>query len=792
MRDLNIFFKANWPILVLAGLTIIFYLTILAGFNFLTNDLLFLHLPVKDYLFSRLQNFQLPLWDPYTLSGRPFLADPQTGVFNPFNLLILPFWQPGNLNWNFWLLEVQAIFSVFLGGVFIYLLMKYYRIGLAGRLISSLIFIFGGFTTGHLIHPNIVQTVIWLPLIFLFYQRALREEKTKFAILSGIFLALAILAGHSQMIYYLFLFLGVYFLYFFFFQSRGKKLFQLGFLLLIIILVGLGLSSIQLIPSLELALSSGRMESGYSSYQFASSYSLPPVHWLIASFLPHFFPNTEAGAQLLGIYACCPWEYTSYLGTISLVLIILGLISKSSPLPKKRDKAALFGCRYSDVPIRQGLRIPLFGCEKWFFFLIFIFSLIVSFGYFTPLYQLLYNYLPGFALFRVPARFLFFVQFAGAILAGFGLNYLLKNYSITKKILRWGLISFLFLILLLIYLISFQSQPFFSWLKWPKIVKQDFLIFSLSFLAGIFILSLGLISRKLQKIAVYGLIIILFAELVLIGQNFWFIFGRYPANQTYSERIETGTFKRNLSDYRVLSRPALPLNAGLIYRIPTLEGWQSLVSSRYNHLLGVDFLYPTTEIDLNRNKKIIDLLNTRYLIFDSANNLRIVENNDALPRAFFVSQAENILPAGKILEEMKKTDYDPRQKIYLEEPPNLTKSEPEVVGQNQVEIINYQPEKIVLKADLQNNGWLFLSEVFYPGWQAFVDKEKTKIYRANYLFRSLPISAGIHQIEFVFKPKSFKIGLIISLITFLAVIILLFFTRFSTFNRSEQNKLKKI
>jgi hypothetical protein len=64
-----------------------------------------------------------------------------------------------------------------------------------------------------------------------------------------------------------------------------------------------------------------------------------------------------------------------------------------------------------------------------------------------------------------------------------------------------------------------------------------------------------------------------------------------------------------------------------------------------------------------------------------------------------------------------------------------------------------------------------LSDTYYPGWKAFVDGKRTKIYRANYTFRALPLSAGTHRVEFVYDPLSFKLG---ALFTILGIIGLYF------------------
>jgi uncharacterized membrane protein YfhO len=64
-----------------------------------------------------------------------------------------------------------------------------------------------------------------------------------------------------------------------------------------------------------------------------------------------------------------------------------------------------------------------------------------------------------------------------------------------------------------------------------------------------------------------------------------------------------------------------------------------------------------------------------------------------------------------------------------------------------------------------------MSDTYYPGWRVFVDGVEERIYCANLGFRAVFLTKGAHEVKFVYKPKVFKIGLIISLITILLLII---------------------
>src|SRR4030043_83888 len=59
-----------------------------------------------------------------------------------------------------------------------------------------------------------------------------------------------------------------------------------------------------------------------------------------------------------------------------------------------------------------------------------------------------------------------------------------------------------------------------------------------------------------------------------------------------------------------------------------------------------------------------------------------------------------------------------------------------------VEFISETNNRLVLQATTEENSLLVLSDTYYPGWEAFVDGKKTKIYRADYTFRAIPLDAG--------------------------------------------------
>jgi len=89
--------------------------------------------------------------------------------------------------------------------------------------------------------------------------------------------------------------------------------------------------------------------------------------------------------------------------------------------------------------------------------------------------------------------------------------------------------------------------------------------------------------------------------------------------------------------------------------------------------------------------------------------------------------------------------------------------------QDSVQITDYGLNSITLDAFLDADGFLFTSEIYYPGWKAYVDGKESKIYQANYVFRAVYLTPGSHTVVFKYAPLSFKIGLCVSLLTLLFI-----------------------
>jgi hypothetical protein len=162
----------------------------------------------------------------------------------------------------------------------------------------------------------------------------------------------------------------------------------------------------------------------------------------------------------------------------------------------------------------------------------------------------------------------------------------------------------------------------------------------------------------------------------------------------------------------------------------------------------------------------------RWRRLENFGEVYVYENLKALPRAWFVPKVITE-PRAKILQIIKQgkfddgSFFDPARIALLEtgslEPPTIPAAKSDEPAA-QVQITNYQPQRIELTATNSQPGFLILSEIFYPGWEAEVDGQPVKIHRTNYDLRGIATEPGQHHIVFAYRPRSFRRGAICSLI----------------------------
>ena len=228
--------------------------------------------------------------------------------------------------------------------------------------------------------------------------------------------------------------------------------------------------------------------------------------------------------------------------------------------------------------------------------------------------------------------------------------------------------------------------------------------------------------------------------------------------------------------------PNLAMSEGLF----SANNFDPLLISHYERLMQeVDKGLPrrADEAYLSVALRLLSLMNVKYILDDGeipglnpvfADGMRVYRNDDALPRAYVVPQAQVISDEEGLLTELSGQTFDPRRVVLLRPAPSQEPiSYPPVPRPSPFIPLSpaYSPNAVQIAVSLDWDGFLVLSDTYYPGWRAYVDGEEKEILRANYAFRALPLESGQHTVLFKYEPLSFKVGLAISLITWAAIIL---------------------
>lgn len=707
----------------------------------------------------------LPLWNPYVFGGSPFLENPTSAMFYPINLLFLFF----PIDYTFSL--VFTINTVLIG-IFTYFFSRSIRLDKFSSFISSIIIMFSGpmislIFPGHLIN---FDTFVWFPLILLIYEKTIREQKVIYAVIAAFPIALTLLAGASQIAVFSLFSAFIYFILRVITNlpkvDNSLYLRRMFLIFFISMVVGFLLAAVQILPTSEFSKLSAR--SNGLSYDFASDFSLHPKQ-IISFIFPYFFGN-PADATYWGKGNF--WSLNGYIGTLPFFLALAALAIK---------------------PRRLTI----------IFFILGIFALLFSFGKYTFIFPLFYKYMPGFDSFRAPARFLYVYAFSFAILAGIGTNTLIQKAHAPSKtyLSKMPIIIFLTSIigltssaLLLLsnyigfyqkYILNNSYAVGINHLNLYSQLINDIAIFSIV----LFVFSVALLLRVKNKINIdifkVLLILIILFDLWLFSSKF---ISTKKINEVYSTPDFIKKLKKDNENYRIFDKEGLYFPITEKNKIENITGIHSLYIKDYR-----DFVWSIGEHEDKPYESFFEIKNIKYPIFLDLLNVKYIisngeihKNKNFLPRAYIVPNAI-ILTKNNILNKLKDKNFDIKKQIILQKHPGVSLINPSLF--KEVKINHKEPNKIQLQVNLEHSGFLVLSEINYPGWKAYDNGTELELYNANFILRSIYLKNGNHNISFIYEPPLYEIGKIISIITLLLSIYLLY-NEF--FNRKLHETNKRI
>ncbi len=715
------------------------------------GDLVSFLFPSYRFAASTLRAGEIPLWNPHLYGGAPFLADIQTGLFYPWNLLLF-FLVP---DFPFKAMEWMSVLHVLLAGLTMYFCLRYLEPGRPLRntaaLMGAIIFMFSDLFIVHFGNLNLIGVAAWLPLTFLLFWRALRTRCLWYAAGAGVVFGISTLEGHLQITLYIGCALVVAAIA----EAAGARRSWRGWgksLLALAIAAGVavGLSALVLLPTLEYARLSPRAG---LSYWEAARYSLIPG--LLGEMVVPALFNSREPAIYWGV-----WDRVAvgYVGVFSLLVAGLGVL------------------------LVRGKRIRLFVTLAAIAFLL-------ALGGESVIHGWVYQWLPGFGQLRAPARFVLLLDFALAALAALGLDRLLS--PLERRARRafdraWRGLVWLGGATVLVggawaYLVIFQAQGRDPTLFWRVSSAASGVIFALVVLGtGLAWLGLRRSGRLPRGTLAWLAVGIVFVDLATVGA--YTDLGDRPPTDGFDHPQAVNFLKSDPDFFRIDSRtdvwdtwqPDLALLAGL-YDISGVDNplviadmhryWEGTGgrSSTLYDLLGVRYVLGSKEVTLDWDKF--------SLAFDGDPTVNVYRNEFAMPRAFVVHRAAVATDHEDAWTRVHLPEFDPATTVILEGGQLL--DGPANAGDTaEVEVVRYEPHLVEISLSSPVEGYLVLSDPYYPGWQAVVDGVPAAILKADYAFRAVEVPAGDHRVTMSFTPVTWRLGLAISAASLLVLLVL--------------------
>ncbi len=719
---------------MLAFLVGLFFAPFLSGRAFLWEDFVYQWYPFRQFAASTLASGALPLWNPYTFNGMPFLAEIQTEVFYlPMTVLTL-FVRDGHLD-VFWL-ELVNLLHYWLAGTGMFLLARSYGLRRVPSLFAGIVYAFSGFMVLHAIHQVILVVVAWFPLILWLVRKAFASPQWWRVFLAGAVLGHSFFGGSPQMSLFFYFFLLCFVVFellstYGFRGLAGRPAILLAAKAAAIVAVSIGIAMVQFLPTQELSALSVRAQITFAKATEGS------LGWgqILTLLVPKLFGVSDAhGSQYWGPGPYWHyWETCVYVGILPLLLMI----------------AALWILRSNRTVLFLG------GVA--------IFALLFSLGGNFILHPAFFHYVPGFAAFRNPARMGIFLAFAAALLSAFLLHHLAEEqpqrltafHRRTLLSVAGGILALLIVLL---------TGALDGVLGIPHEAAEHAYV-NRQLLAGT---AIAAVSAWIVWLSVNrtraGLWIGLLACATVFADAYLFSADHNTSPDDPAEhfqraqplikyiRAQEGLFRVNTRNPQGL---IMDRNQGLVDRIFTMEGYTPLVLQR---------LYPSTSTPA----KMFDLLNIRFItVTDSLNRrLELHERREYLSRAHMVYNVHPVHSEDELLTLMKSPEFDPAVTALVEaDLPAQVHPPADSLPAWNAEVTGYQPNRIDMQVATPREGFLVLSEMFYPGWNAYVDGAPTPVYRTDYSLRGIAMPAGAHTVTFRFESGTFQQGLWITLAT---------------------------
>ncbi len=664
-------------------------------------DWLQLHLPARQYMAAALRAGRIPLWNPHVSLGRPFLADIETAVLYPPNLLYVVV-EP---TLAYALLTATHAALAFIGMV---LLGKALRLApwagwLCGALFVSSQALVAQVQAGltHYAHG-----ITYLPLLLVLSARLVDAPGWGRLLALATTLALQLLCGHPQIAWLSWVALGAFVL--------GRAEVDLskpwpvvrGLLMLpLAVAAALAVAAPTLLPFLEMA---GQGNRGPNSLAFSGREGM-------SAFLWSSLAVPDGGAR--AFY----WAFNVYSGLCALVGGVAGLVAT------RRE--------------RETRGLAAMG----------VVGLLLGSGSHTPAFSLFFELLPGTGLFRLHARAALLVVLA--LVLGLGLFLSRRPRRASALGLALGAATAILLTG------AYRTLAPGSFTPLSVLPRLAWIAGTLVVLAGTLLARDGR-ARAISAAAVALLALADVGSALPSSKRAWrFEVRRGGESRLYEVLRARSLFDRSGTPPRVAIPPELVReNAGDVYGWSNVAGYEAVTLERVWVFLHDSLGITPPEEKTFPSRQIYDRGPFPY---DSANLVagadpktgQLVGRYDADPRAY-VATGIHLVGHWREAVALMRAGHDFHTVALLEAPLPATLAErARADARAQARILSFAPEEILVQSESDAAGVLVLAEPWYPGWEAEVDGTPAACVPANGWMRAVPVTAGRHEVRLRFHSR---------------------------------------
>lgn len=755
------------------GAVVLLFLDVLGrGESFYGRDVAPFFYPMKQFLAETVRGGGIPFWNPWVANGEPFFASLQPAVLYPPTLLLyllpLPF-----------AFDLLTIFHFPLAGCGFYLLLRRWGHGPIGAIVGALAFMLGGYFVSIGNFLNNLQTVAWIPWLFLVWDRYLESGSKRELVVFSLLAAVAFLGGEPQMLALGILVVAVHGLA----RVEGRHLSarrQVAGLGLAALLVT-ALTAVQLLPFLEYMGESVRTLSLNVDYSARTSLE-PAALWQLL--IPPALAAGPFGFTTQYLFSSrVPWLLSVYPGSLVILLAIVGLV-----LPR-------------------GRRWLIFwvGCG--------VLGILLAMGQHSHLYLLLHEAVPPFRTLRYPEKFYFLTALALPILAARGADVFVR--PAVRRLRRplaaaAGVAGVYVLLAGLLWALpdlvarlcgegsgarlcerpGVGQSLYAGVLIWPAVAAAT--------AAGLLLVY----RRGRVKPALLGgaLVALLALDLILphravnpsvasefYGQTPWAVqviqerepemdrqrYRAIPLSSTMADIFQVrGAWE--LSNLYLMHEVA-GANLGQIYGLLHQDGLQGIelrsvaeTVAAGRHLEGaraVNFLRTAGVLyNADATPFTASLPGVEAVASHPELPLTLYRIPDPVPRAYLVQRFRVEPDRRRALWTAIDSDFRLEDEVVLDRQPSLP---PRIGAGGEILEADFGREEVRLRVRTEGPAILVLTDRAYPGWEVWVDDRPAELYRANGYFRGVVLPGGEHQVAFLFRPGSLRIGTGITAATFL-------------------------